>query len=84
MSYILTLNQLSRLTKGSAELGAARLAKSLNPKNDLISKGKAICTYGNGFIEDMLISKEISGTKFSKIELLTLLYGKYIHINYGL
>lgn len=80
----MNLKQFKRLLAGSTELGAARLAKSINPKNDLISKGKAICTYGNDFIEDMLIAKEISGTKLSKIELLTLLYGKYIHINYGL
>lgn len=84
MYHELSLNQLKRLCSGSAELGAAQFTKSIYPKKDLISKGKAIMTFGNDFIEDMYTAKEISGTILSRVKLLTLLYGKYIYTNYGL
>lgn len=71
-----TLNstQLSRLLYGATEIGKAQFIKMMDPKKDLISIGMAICTFGKGFIDDMIMADEISGTKFSKVELLILFY----------
>lgn len=74
MTYILNHNDLKRLCSGMTELGRAKFVKLMDPKKDLISKGMAICTFGKGFIEDMILADEIRGNKFSKVELLTLFY----------
>jgi len=74
MTYTLNSNDMNRLCKGMAELGRAKFIKLMDPKKDLISKGMAICTFGKGFIEDMILADEIRGNKFSKVELLILFY----------
>ncbi len=70
----LELFELTNILMGMAEIGRAQFIKLMDPKKDLISKGMAICTFGKGFINDMIDSGEISGNKFSRVMLLTLFY----------
>lgn len=78
MTYILNSNQTNRLYTGMAEIGRAQFIKLMDPKKDLISKGMAICTFGKGFINDMIDAEEISGNKFSRVMLLDLFYSNTI------